>query len=73
MGAGNELLPALKEALAYEGVSIVTCPVDCSENIRLTDRLGELTDPNKHSCQWGVPRTGSSYASSIIPAAFTEA
>lgn len=38
-------LPTLKEALAYEGVSVVTCLVDYSENIRLTDRLGELTDP----------------------------
>jgi acetolactate synthase-1/2/3 large subunit len=45
VGAANELRPTLKEALAYEGVSVVTCPVDYSENIRLTDRLGELTDP----------------------------
>jgi len=26
-------------------VSVVTSPVAYSENIRLTDRLGELTDP----------------------------
>lgn len=45
VGAANELHPTLKEALAREGVSVVTCPVDYSENIRLTDRLGELTDP----------------------------
>jgi acetolactate synthase-1/2/3 large subunit len=45
VGAANELLPTLKEALAYEGVSVVTCPVDYSENIQLTDRLGELTEP----------------------------
>jgi len=43
--AANELRPTLKEALAYEGVSVITCPVDYSENIRLTDRLGELTEP----------------------------
>jgi acetolactate synthase I/II/III large subunit len=45
VGTTNELLPMLKEALAYEGVSVVICPVDYSENIRLTDRLGELTEP----------------------------
>jgi acetolactate synthase I/II/III large subunit len=45
VGAANELRPTLKEALAYKGVSVVTCPVDYSENIQLTDRLGELTDP----------------------------
>jgi acetolactate synthase-1/2/3 large subunit len=45
VAAANELLPTLKEALAYEGVSVVTCPVDYSENISLTDKLGELTDP----------------------------
>ena len=45
VGAANELRPTLKEALAYKGVSVVTCPVDYSENIQLTDRLWELTDP----------------------------
>lgn len=44
VGAADELRPTLEEALAYEGVSVVTCPVDYSENTRLTDRLGELTD-----------------------------
>ncbi|MFS3136205.1 acetolactate synthase large subunit [Gluconacetobacter sacchari] len=38
-----DLLPTLKRALAGDGVSIIACPVDYAENIRLTDRLGELT------------------------------
>jgi acetolactate synthase I/II/III large subunit len=41
----GELLPVLREALADDGVSIISCPVDYRENIRLTDRLGELTGP----------------------------
>lgn len=41
----GELLPVLREALADSGVSIISCPVDYRENIRLTDRLGELTGP----------------------------
>ncbi|GAB2966041.1 acetolactate synthase large subunit [Amycolatopsis acidiphila] len=40
-----DLLPTLREALADDGVSIVVVPVDYSENLRLTDRLGQLTDP----------------------------
>lgn len=40
-----DLLPTLREALAGDGVSIVVAPVDYSENLRLTDRLGQLTDP----------------------------
>ncbi|TCT42886.1 acetolactate synthase large subunit [Martelella mediterranea] len=39
----EDLLPTLKKALAEDGVSVITCPVDYSENTRLTDRLGELT------------------------------
>jgi acetolactate synthase-1/2/3 large subunit len=45
VGAAGELLPTLKEALAHEGVSVITCPVDYAENMRLTERLGELTGP----------------------------
>lgn len=40
-----DLLPILRAALADDGVSVVACPVDYSENLRLTDRLGELTGP----------------------------
>ncbi len=39
------LLPALTEALAADTVSVITCPVDYSENLRLTGTLGELTGP----------------------------
>ena len=35
----------LTEALADDGVSVITCPVDYSENLRLTETLGELTGP----------------------------
>ena len=35
----------LKEALAADGVSVITCPVDDTENLRLTDALGELSGP----------------------------
>ena len=41
----DELLPALQQALEEEKVSIIACPVDYSENIKLTDKLGELTHP----------------------------
>ncbi|GAA1685420.1 acetolactate synthase large subunit [Fodinicola feengrottensis] len=42
IGAADELLPTLREALASDGVAIIACPVDYSENLRLTTRLGEL-------------------------------
>jgi acetolactate synthase-1/2/3 large subunit len=45
INAADELLPTLREALDSGGVSIIACPVDYSENLRLTDRLGELTGP----------------------------
>ena len=39
-------LPAiLKEALANDTVSIIDCPVDYRENIKLTDQLGNLVCP----------------------------
>lgn len=40
----DELLPTLRAALDDEGVSLISCPVDYSENLRLTDRLGELDE-----------------------------
>ncbi|OBF82628.1 acetolactate synthase [Mycobacterium sp. 852002-51163_SCH5372311] len=40
----EELLPTLKAALDDDGVSVISCPVDYSENLRLTDRLGELDE-----------------------------
>jgi acetolactate synthase-1/2/3 large subunit len=42
INAADELLPTLRTALASDGVSIIACPVDYSENISLTNRLGEL-------------------------------
>ena len=41
----GELLPTLKRALADNGVSVIACPVDYSQNTALTDKLGELTEP----------------------------
>ncbi|NED95344.1 acetolactate synthase large subunit [Phytoactinopolyspora alkaliphila] len=40
--AADELLPTLRAALDDDGVSIVNCPVDYRENLRLIQRLGEL-------------------------------
>lgn len=38
-----QLLPTLRQALAEPGVSIVACPVDYSENMKLIEKLGKLT------------------------------
>ena len=42
--SAEELLPTLQAALDDDGVSLICCPVDYSENLRLTDRLGELDE-----------------------------
>ncbi len=39
------LLPTLKQALADNTVSIIDCPVDYSENLALTEKLGEMVCP----------------------------
>jgi acetolactate synthase I/II/III large subunit len=44
INSAAELLPTLKAALDDDGVSLICCPVDYSENLRLTDRLGELDE-----------------------------
>ncbi|BBY23265.1 acetolactate synthase large subunit [Mycobacterium stomatepiae] len=44
INTADELLPTLQTALADDGVSLICCPVDYSENLRLTDRLGELDE-----------------------------
>jgi acetolactate synthase I/II/III large subunit len=44
INSAEELLPTLKAALDEDGVSLICCPVDYSENMRLTDRLGELDE-----------------------------
>ena len=41
--AAGELLPTLRGALADDAVSVIACPVDYSENTKLTDALGALT------------------------------
>ncbi len=38
-----DLLPTLKKALAEDGVSVIACPVDYSENMALIKKLGKLT------------------------------
>jgi acetolactate synthase-1/2/3 large subunit len=43
--AADQLLPALREGLASDGVTVIAVPVDYSENLRLTERLGELEAP----------------------------
>lgn len=41
----GQLVPVLRQALADNTVSIIDCPVDYSENIGLTKRLGEMISP----------------------------
>lgn len=43
--AADELLPTLNAALKDDTVSVIACPVDYTHNNKLTDRLGELTQP----------------------------
>lgn len=38
----SELLPAIKKAIKDKTVSIIDCPVDYSENLKLTQKLGEM-------------------------------
>ncbi|MEV4161917.1 acetolactate synthase large subunit [Nonomuraea dietziae] len=42
--AAEELLPTLREALAYEGVSVITVPVDYSANLALTEALSHVLE-----------------------------
>ncbi|HFE38051.1 MAG TPA: acetolactate synthase large subunit [Gammaproteobacteria bacterium] len=41
----EELLPVIKKALADDTVSIIDCPVDYSENLKLTEQLGDMVCP----------------------------
>ncbi|MDP9094751.1 MAG: acetolactate synthase large subunit [Actinomycetota bacterium] len=45
ISAADELLPTLRKALDDDGVSIISCPVDYSENMNLIERLGKLEEP----------------------------
>ncbi|WP_127478693.1 acetolactate synthase large subunit [Sulfurivermis fontis] len=40
-----DLLPTLQRALADDTVSIIDCPVDYGENLKLTAKLGEMVCP----------------------------
>jgi acetolactate synthase-1/2/3 large subunit len=40
--SAEELLPNLQTALADDTVSVIACPVDYSDNLRLTEALGQL-------------------------------
>lgn len=40
--AAQELLPALEEAFRQQGPALIAVPVDYSENMKLTKRLGEI-------------------------------
>ncbi|KPK40185.1 MAG: acetolactate synthase [Gammaproteobacteria bacterium SG8_47] len=42
---GEDLLPTLKKALADKTVSVIDCPIDYSENMKLTNKLGEMVCP----------------------------
>ncbi len=42
---GEDLLPTLKKALDDDTVSIIDCPVDYRENLKLTSKLGEMVCP----------------------------
>ncbi len=41
----DELVPAMKQAVSDDTVVVIDCPVDYSENLRLTEKLGELVCP----------------------------
>ena len=41
----EDLLPTLKKALEDNTVSIIDCPVDYSENLKLTEKMGEMVCP----------------------------
>ena len=43
IGSADELVPALRTALNSNKLTIIDCPVDASENLRLTQRLAKLT------------------------------
>ena len=42
---GEDLLPTLQQALNDKTVSVIDCPVDYSENLKLTSKLGEMVCP----------------------------
>ena len=45
VSASDELVPILNEAFEQKVPSVIDCPVDYSEYLKLTDKLGQLTCP----------------------------
>ncbi len=45
VGAADELVPILEQAIADRTVAVIDCPVDYSENMKLTEKLGKLVCP----------------------------
>jgi acetolactate synthase-1/2/3 large subunit len=43
--ATDELVPILQQAIDDETVVVIDCPVDYAENMKLTEKLGELVCP----------------------------
>jgi acetolactate synthase-1/2/3 large subunit len=43
--AADELGPILREAIEADTVAVIDCPVDYSENMKLTEKLGSLVCP----------------------------
>jgi len=43
--SADQLVPVLREALQCGTVAVVDCPVDYAENMKLTEKLGELVCP----------------------------
>ena len=41
----EDLIPTLKQAIIDNTVVIVDCPVDYGENMKLTEKLGNLVSP----------------------------
>jgi len=41
----SELVPTLKTALNENTIAVIDCPVDFTENLKLTERLGKLVGP----------------------------
>ena len=43
--SADALLPTLRQAIADDTVVLIDCPVDYSENVKLTEKLGQLVCP----------------------------
>ena len=45
VGAADDITPALEEAFAQTGPALIAVPVDYAENMKLTERLGNVSVP----------------------------